>query len=209
MSLVFEIQTPDQLHRLLSTYKIVVIDTYADWCSPCKMMEPKYEQMAADYSSKFIIFTKCNVNTNLTSPKSLPTLDVYINGTIFKTLMGADLKGLNEIFVNLGVEKRNFNPQSVGQGQGQVQGPNYHQQEFHQYQQQQKFDYYQGGNEQGHNQQGQGQFQGQYSQGQPNQQQYSQGQNPQGPNSYAQQLENPQSFKPKTKESKYKSFKTY
>lgn len=204
MSLVFEIQTPDQLHRLLATYKLVVIDTYADWCYPCKMMEPKYEEMAGEYSSKIIIFTKCNVETGLTSPKSLPTLDVYVNGTIFKTLMGADLKGLNEIFVNLGVPKNSQGQQGNNQQVSQ-QKPT-HQQEFHQYQQQQKQDYYHGGQEQGQQlSQGQGHQQVSQFQGQQNQQIQNPQQNPQFP----QQIQNSQSFKPKQKDSKYKSFKTY
>ena len=41
--------------------KPVVVDAFATWCGPCKLMEPAFEELAAKYSDKYI-FAKLNVD---------------------------------------------------------------------------------------------------------------------------------------------------
>ena len=67
----------------------VVVDFYADWCGPCKMMARTIDQLATKYSS--ITFLKVDIEqfkSLATGIKSLPTLAFYKNGAQIKLVAG-------------------------------------------------------------------------------------------------------------------------
>ena len=71
-----------------------MIDFWAPWCGPCKMMAPKYEQVAEEYADEEIAFYKINTQQNpkLSEPfhiQSIPTLVLVHDGEILDTLIGA------------------------------------------------------------------------------------------------------------------------
>ncbi len=71
----------------------VLVDFYADWCGPCKMLAPVIEQLADEYEGKFNI-GKLNVDQNGTTAQaykvmSIPTLLFFKNGEVVDKLMGA------------------------------------------------------------------------------------------------------------------------
>lgn len=71
----------------------VLVDFYADWCGPCKMMSPVVEQIAAEYAGKVKV-GKINVDeSQKTAQKynvmSIPTFIVFKNGEATETLVGA------------------------------------------------------------------------------------------------------------------------
>lgn len=71
----------------------VVVDFYADWCGPCKMMAPVIDQLATEYQGKAKI-GKLNVDENgVTAQKyrvmSIPTLLIIKNGQVVDTVVGA------------------------------------------------------------------------------------------------------------------------
>ena len=70
----------------------VLVDFYADWCGPCKMMEPHIEALATELDGKAIV-AKLDVDANqATSMKfgvmSIPTTIIFKSGTEAKRLVG-------------------------------------------------------------------------------------------------------------------------
>ncbi len=88
--------TDDTFEALvLNNDKPVVVDFWAAWCGPCKMVAPILEEIAAETDS--IVIAKLNVDEN---PKtaasygitSIPTMNVYSGGDVVKTIIGAKPK---------------------------------------------------------------------------------------------------------------------
>ena len=81
------------MEETLKKYPTVVIDCWAPWCGPCRMIGPIIEELAKDMHGK-IVFGKLNVDENpQTSMKykimSIPTLLVFKNGALVDRLVGA------------------------------------------------------------------------------------------------------------------------
>ncbi len=71
----------------------VIVDFYADWCNPCKMMAPAFEKLSKDFEGK-IKFFKLNVDSNeeISSEytvMSIPTLIVFKDGKEIDRMVGA------------------------------------------------------------------------------------------------------------------------
>lgn len=85
--------TDANFDEVTNTDKPVLVDFWAEWCGPCKMIGPVVEELATDYEGKAII-GKVDVDTNPnTSAKfgirSIPTLLVIKNGKIVEKQVGA------------------------------------------------------------------------------------------------------------------------
>lgn len=71
----------------------VLVDFYADWCGPCKMMAPVVDELAAEYEGKVKV-GKLNVDESSAAAAkyrvmSIPTFIVFKNGEAVDTLVGA------------------------------------------------------------------------------------------------------------------------
>src|SRR6266568_2654400 len=77
----------------ISKYSLMVVDFWAAWCGPCRMVAPIIEQLAKEYAGR-VAFGKLNVDENpLTSNEfevqSIPTMLVFKNGKLVDGLVGA------------------------------------------------------------------------------------------------------------------------
>ena len=71
----------------------VLVDFYADWCGPCKMMAPLVKEIAEKYEGKIRV-GKLNIDENMDTAQkyrvmSIPTFIVYKNGEKIESTMGA------------------------------------------------------------------------------------------------------------------------
>lgn len=84
----------------VNQYKLVVIDCWAPWCGPCKMIAPIVEELSHEYKGK-IAFGKLNTDENQAISlryhiMSIPTLLVFKNGELADQLVGAMPKSMLE-----------------------------------------------------------------------------------------------------------------
>jgi thioredoxin 1 len=78
---------------IINSDKTVLVDFWAEWCGPCKMIGPVVEELAGDYEGKAVI-GKLNVDENPTvtaryGVRSIPTLLVFKGGQIVDKQVGA------------------------------------------------------------------------------------------------------------------------
>lgn len=79
--------------EVLASGKPVVIDFWAEWCGPCRMMAPIVDELAAEYDDKVVI-GKCDVEENdeITAKygvRNIPTIIFLKNGELVDKQVGA------------------------------------------------------------------------------------------------------------------------
>ncbi|MBC7798219.1 MAG: thioredoxin [Pyrinomonadaceae bacterium] len=80
-------------NNVLSSDKPVLVDFWAEWCGPCRMIAPAVEAVAEQYAGKAQVF-KMNVDDNMDTPsrygiKGIPTLILFKDGQEAERLVGA------------------------------------------------------------------------------------------------------------------------
>ena len=84
-------------------YPLIVVDCWAVWCGPCRMVAPVIEELARDYAGR-ITFAKLDVDRNRATAarfnvQSIPTLLIFKNGKLVDQKMGAMPKAMLEPIV--------------------------------------------------------------------------------------------------------------
>ncbi|XP_019185723.1 PREDICTED: thioredoxin F-type, chloroplastic-like [Ipomoea nil] len=78
--------------------KAVVLDMYTQWCGPCKVMAPKYEELSAKYLDVVFLKLDCNQDNRPLAKelgiKVVPTFKILKSGKIVKEVTGAKLDDL-------------------------------------------------------------------------------------------------------------------
>ncbi len=82
----------------------VLVDYWAEWCGPCKMIGPVLEEIAKEYSGKIKI-AKLNIDENPATPpkygiRGIPTLMLFKNGNVEATKVGAVSKSQLSAFID-------------------------------------------------------------------------------------------------------------
>jgi len=92
--------TDSNFDGFINQYSSVVIDCWAPWCGPCKMIAPMVEELAKEYKGQ-IAFGKLNTDENQAIAMrfhvmSIPTLLVFKNGDLVDQIVGAMPKTMLE-----------------------------------------------------------------------------------------------------------------
>ena len=82
----------------------VLVDYWAEWCGPCKMIAPVLDEIAKDYEGKITV-AKLNIDENPATPqhygvRGIPTLMLFINGEVEGTKVGALTKSQLAAFID-------------------------------------------------------------------------------------------------------------
>ncbi|MFA7665224.1 MAG: thioredoxin TrxA [Burkholderiaceae bacterium] len=90
--------------EVLKSDQPVLVDYWAEWCGPCKMIAPILDEVARDYGDRVRI-VKVNVDENQTVPakygiRGIPTLMLFRNGEVVDTKVGALSKSQLTLFLD-------------------------------------------------------------------------------------------------------------
>ena len=85
--------TDQNFDEFIKKYNVVLIDCWAPWCGPCRMLGPTIDELAGEYKGK-VAFGKLNTDENRDIPMkhsimSIPTMLFFVNGELADTAVGA------------------------------------------------------------------------------------------------------------------------
>jgi thioredoxin 1 len=94
----------NNFEEIINNTPQLIVDFYADWCQPCKIVGPILEELSLDKPN--IVFTKCNVDKNpgvaiKYQIRSIPTIMYFKDGKLIESQLGANPKQVFENRINL------------------------------------------------------------------------------------------------------------
>ena len=90
--------------EVLQSEQPVLVDYWAEWCGPCKMIGPILEEIATEYAGKVKV-AKLNIDENPATPpkfgiRGIPTLMIFKEGNVAATKVGALSKSQLTAFID-------------------------------------------------------------------------------------------------------------
>ena len=85
--------TDSNFNEMVNSHPLLVVDFWAPWCGPCRMVSPLIEQLATELAGK-VVFGKLNVDENprvasTFGIQSIPTISIFKNGKSVDGFVGA------------------------------------------------------------------------------------------------------------------------
>ena len=104
MAEIPHITSEEHRRALISKYHVVVIDNYTDWCGPCKIVAPRFAQLAQKYLNLYkgrVYFAKENVEDNhpgVPTVRGVPCFHFYVFGNHVKelTITGGNIDSVKD-----------------------------------------------------------------------------------------------------------------
>ena len=90
--------------EVLQSEQIVLVDYWAEWCNPCKMIAPILDSIANEYAGRLKV-AKLNIDDNQNTPntygvRGIPTLMLFKNGAVEATKVGMMSKAQLAAFID-------------------------------------------------------------------------------------------------------------
>ncbi|HET7733748.1 MAG TPA: thioredoxin [Paludibacter sp.] len=90
--------TDENIKEIINSGKPVVIDFWAEWCGPCRMVGPVVEELAKEYDGKVVV-GKMDVDNNVDTPneygiRNIPTILFFKDGQLVDKQVGATQKAV-------------------------------------------------------------------------------------------------------------------
>ena len=98
--MVGQLNTMDEFKKCISENDLVVIDFTATWCGPCKMVGPKFVELAPEFPNT--VFVKIDVDQNADAAEAcnitaMPTFQFYKGGSKVQEVVGASIDNVKEM----------------------------------------------------------------------------------------------------------------
>lgn len=95
---VIEVTDAEFTEIVLRSARPVLVDYWADWCSPCKQLAPILDELAESYGDR-MSFVKLDTNRNPVTPTTyavngLPTIHIFVDGELVKSFQGSKSKSV-------------------------------------------------------------------------------------------------------------------
>ncbi|QCI20129.1 MAG: thioredoxin TrxA [Buchnera aphidicola (Brevicoryne brassicae)] len=104
MNKIIELTDQNFSEKVLKSKDFILVDFWAEWCNPCKILAPILNEISEEYSDKIIV-GKLNIEKHpdiapVYSIRSIPTLLLFRNGEVLATKVGAISKLQLKEFLN-------------------------------------------------------------------------------------------------------------
>ena len=104
MGEIFEVTDDSFDSEIINADMPAMVDFWAEWCGPCKMIAPLISELADEYDGKLTV-AKMDIDSNRQTPmnyniRGIPTMMIFKDGQVQATKVGAVSKGMLTAFVD-------------------------------------------------------------------------------------------------------------
>jgi thioredoxin len=88
-----EVFTLEEFKRVLKSHRVVILDVFATWCSPCKKVAPVFEELSLKFGGTMFLKTNCADDQEIAHHyeiASVPTFVAFVNGEEEERLSGGN-----------------------------------------------------------------------------------------------------------------------